>query len=41
MKKSILVLFVLAVALASCSSYTCPTYTKAPMEKKGVAEQRI
>jgi PBP1b-binding outer membrane lipoprotein LpoB len=41
MKKSILVLFVLAVTLASCSSYTCATYTKAPVEKKQATEYKI
>lgn len=41
MKKSILVLFVLAITLASCSSYTCATYVKAPVEKKGTAEQKM
>jgi hypothetical protein len=29
MKKAILVLIVAAFALASCSQYTCPTYSKA------------
>jgi PBP1b-binding outer membrane lipoprotein LpoB len=41
MKKSLLVLFVLAVTLASCSSYTCATYTKAPMEKKQAVERKV
>lgn len=41
MKNSILVLFVLAVTLASCSSYTCATYTKAPVGNKQATEHKI
>lgn len=41
MKRSILVLFVLAIGLASCSSYTCATYAKAPAEKKEATGQKI
>jgi hypothetical protein len=33
MKRSVLVLIVVAFALASCSQYTCPTYGKAPQAK--------
>jgi len=41
MKKAI-ILAVLAAAfiLTSCSSYTCPTYSKAP-QKKEVKENRL
>ncbi len=34
MKKSVLVLFALALFISSCASYTCPTYTKAPEPEK-------
>jgi PBP1b-binding outer membrane lipoprotein LpoB len=32
-KASILVVLAAAVVLSSCSTYTCPTYSKAPQEK--------
>ena len=42
MKKSIAVALVLAVVtlVSSCSTYTCPTYMKAPQQKK-VHEEKI
>lgn len=40
MKKSIVILIAVAMTLASCSVYTCPTYSKAP-QKKTSAEVKI
>jgi hypothetical protein len=34
MRKSVLVLFALALVVSSCATYTCPTYTKAPEKEK-------
>jgi PBP1b-binding outer membrane lipoprotein LpoB len=40
MKKSLLALVIFAAfTLASCASYTCPTYGKAPAKTKPVASQ--
>lgn len=40
MKKSLLALIVFAAfTVASCASYTCPTYSKAPAKTKPVAVQ--
>ena len=39
MKKSVLVLIAVGLFLASCSAYTCPTYTKDI--KKDKADVRI
>ena len=43
MKKSILVLFFGAMLLSSCAQYTCPTYSKAPVEDtdEEFSEERI
>jgi PBP1b-binding outer membrane lipoprotein LpoB len=38
--KKVLALVVLAALVASCSSYTCPTYSKKEV-KKDVKETRI
>ncbi|HRI80715.1 MAG TPA: hypothetical protein PLR06_14385 [Cyclobacteriaceae bacterium] len=35
MKKTTLILLAAAMILASCSSYTCPTYSKVPQNKAG------
>jgi len=42
MKKSMLVLIVGGFLVSACSSYTCPTYTKAPeKEVKKLEKERI
>ncbi|CAN5412431.1 hypothetical protein BH09BAC3_BH09BAC3_05080 [soil metagenome] len=39
-KTATLVILAAAIVLSSCSSYTCPTYSKAP-QKKEVKENRL
>ena len=34
MRKSVLVLFAMALLMSSCATYTCPTYSKAAPEKE-------
>lgn len=34
MRKSVLVLFAMALLMSSCATYTCPTYSKAPEKEK-------
>lgn len=43
MKKSVVILLALGLVVSACSTYTCPTYTKAPVkkEKAASAEQKI
>lgn len=41
MKKSVLVLSLLALILGSCSSYTCATYAKKPVKQPEVKETKI
>lgn len=42
MKKTLLALIILAAfMLASCASYTCPTYSKAPQAKPVSKETKI
>lgn len=39
MKKSVLVLIVGVFMMSACSSYTCPTYTKAPVDDVETLEE--
>ena len=39
--KKIVVLVIFAGFLASCSQYTCPTYSKKEAPKKSTSERRI
>lgn len=44
MKRFLAVLMLSGMFFSACSTYTCPTYTKAPVEKEskaGVTEEQI